>query len=65
MSPTCCVLNIREFPSYHDEDGLPRGWIDRMKRAIRMLGRHNTDRMVMDCVHEMPCRWRHVAPDAG
>ncbi len=35
---------------YHrDRDGLPRGWITRMKRAIRTLGwRFNADRMVMD-----------------
>ena len=32
-----------------DSDGLPRGWIRRMKRAIRTLGwRFNADRMVMD-----------------
>jgi starch phosphorylase len=32
-----------------DPDGLPRGWIKRMKRAIRTLGwRFNADRMVMD-----------------
>jgi starch phosphorylase len=32
-----------------DRDGLPRGWIKRMKRAIRTLGwRFNADRMVMD-----------------
>ena len=30
-------------------DGLPRGWIKRMKRTIRTLGwRFNADRMVMD-----------------
>jgi starch phosphorylase len=35
---------------YHrDRDGLPRGWIKRMKRTIRTLGwRFNADRMVMD-----------------
>ncbi len=35
---------------YHrDDDGLPRGWITRMKRAIRTLGwRFSADRMVMD-----------------
>jgi glycogen phosphorylase len=35
---------------YHrDQDGLPRGWIRRMKRTIRTLGwRFNADRMVMD-----------------
>src|SRR5271166_1886999 len=32
-----------------DGDGLPRGWIKRMKRTIRTLGwRFNADRMVMD-----------------
>jgi len=34
-----------------DQDGLPRGWIRRMKRTIRTLGwRFNADRMVMDYV---------------
>ncbi len=35
---------------YHrDRDGLPGGWIKRMKRTIRTLGwRFNADRMVMD-----------------
>jgi starch phosphorylase len=32
-----------------DRDGLPRGWVQRMKRTIRTLGwRFNADRMVMD-----------------
>ena len=32
-----------------DRDGLPRGWMKRMKRTIRTLGwRFNADRMVMD-----------------
>ena len=32
-----------------DRDGLPRGWIKRMKRTIKTLGwRFNADRMVMD-----------------
>jgi starch phosphorylase len=32
-----------------DRDGMPRGWIKRMKRTIRTLGwRFNADRMVMD-----------------
>ncbi|MGA2377294.1 MAG: alpha-glucan family phosphorylase [Candidatus Sulfotelmatobacter sp.] len=32
-----------------DRDGLPRGWVKRMKRTIRTLGwRFNADRMVMD-----------------
>jgi starch phosphorylase len=40
-------------PLYYDRDfdGLPRGWIARMKHAIRTLGwRFNSDRMVMDYV---------------
>lgn len=39
------------IPLYYarDNDGLPRGWIRRMKRAIRTLGwRFNANRMVMD-----------------
>ena len=39
------------IPLYYkrDQDGLPRGWIRRMKRTIRTLGwRFNADRMVMD-----------------
>jgi starch phosphorylase len=38
-------------PLYYerDETGVPRGWIERMKRTIRTLGwRFNTDRMVID-----------------
>ena len=32
-----------------DEDGIPRGWIHRMKRSIATLGwRFNADRMVLD-----------------
>jgi starch phosphorylase len=41
------------LPLYYDRDrdGLPRGWIRRMKKAIRSLGwRFNADRMVMDYV---------------
>ena len=34
-----------------DNDGLPRGWLTRMKSSIRSLGwRFNSDRMVMDYV---------------
>jgi starch phosphorylase len=46
---------------YHrDRDGLPRGWIKRMKRTIRTLGwRFNANRMVMDYV--MKC----YVPAAG
>ena len=39
------------IPLYYqrDRDGLPRGWITRMKRTIRTLGwRFSADRMVMD-----------------
>jgi len=47
------LRTLREdvIPLYYerDRDGLPRGWITRMKRTIRTLGwRFNADRMVMD-----------------
>jgi starch phosphorylase len=45
------VLSTELIPLYYerDRDGLPRGWIKRMKRTIRTLGwRFNADRMVMD-----------------
>src|SRR5271157_3540678 len=45
------VLRDELIPLYYqrDKDGLPRGWIKRMKRTIRTLGwRFNADRMVMD-----------------
>ena len=45
------VLRDEVIPLYYerDVDGLPRGWIKRMKRTIRTLGwRFNADRMVMD-----------------
>ena len=45
------VLHDEVIPLYYqrDRDGLPRGWIKRMKRTIRTLGwRFNADRMVMD-----------------
>jgi starch phosphorylase len=45
------VLREEVIPLYYqrDVDGLPRGWIKRMKRTIRTLGwRFNADRMVMD-----------------
>jgi glycogen phosphorylase len=45
------VLREEVIPLYYqrDHDGLPRGWIQRMKRTIRTLGwRFNADRMVMD-----------------
>ena len=47
------VLIDQVVPLYYarDEDGVPRGWTARMKRAIRTLGwRFNSDRMVMDYV---------------
>lgn len=45
------TLKDEVIPLYYqrDRDGLPRGWIKRMKRTIRTLGwRFNADRMVMD-----------------
>jgi starch phosphorylase len=45
------VLRDEVIPLFYqrDRDGLPRGWIQRMKRTIRTLGwRFNADRMVMD-----------------
>ena len=45
------VLREEVIPLYYqrDRDGLPRGWIQRMKRTIRTLGwRFSADRMVMD-----------------
>jgi starch phosphorylase len=45
------VLRDEVIPLYYqrDRDGLPHGWIKRMKRTIRTLGwRFNADRMVMD-----------------
>jgi starch phosphorylase len=45
------VLHDVVIPLYYqrDSDGLPRGWINRMKRTIRTLGwRFNAGRMVMD-----------------
>jgi starch phosphorylase len=45
------VLHDEVIPLYYqrDRDGLPRGWIKRMKRTIRTLGwRFSADRMVMD-----------------
>jgi starch phosphorylase len=50
------VLLDEVIPLYYnrDRDGLPRGWISRMKRTIRTLGwRFNADRMVMD--YTMKC----------
>jgi starch phosphorylase len=45
------VLERELAPLYYERDaeGLPRGWIQRMKRAMRTLSpRFNADRMVMD-----------------
>ena len=45
------TLREQVIPLYYqrDRDGLPRGWIRRMKRTIRTLGwRFNANRMVMD-----------------
>jgi len=56
------VLDEEVIPLYYqrDRDGLPRGWIRRMKRTIRTLGwRFNADRMVMD--YSMKC----YVPAAG
>jgi starch phosphorylase len=47
------ALRDEVIPLYYDRDrdGLPRGWIARMKRAIRTLGwRFSADRMVTDYV---------------
>jgi starch phosphorylase len=47
------VLHREVVPIYYDrdQDGLPREWIARVKRAIRTLGwRFSADRMVMDYV---------------
>ncbi len=47
------VLQNEVIPLYYqrDDQGLPRAWIARMKRAIRSLGwRFSADRMVMDYV---------------
>lgn len=56
------VLREEVIPLFYqrDRDGLPRGWITRMKRTIRTLGwRFNADRMVMD--YTMKC----YVPAAG
>ena len=49
------VLENELIPLYYDRDaeGLPRGWIRRIKQAIRTLAwRYNADRMVMDYVEQ-------------
>ncbi|HYL05392.1 MAG TPA: alpha-glucan family phosphorylase [Thermoanaerobaculia bacterium] len=50
------LLEREVIPLYYRRDatGLPRGWISRVKRAIRTLAwRYNADRMVMDYVREL------------
>ena len=59
------VLLDEVIPLYYmrDPDGLPRGWIKRMKRTIRTLGwRFNADRMVKDYTIEVlyPRSGRHI-----
>lgn len=49
------VLENEVIPLYYDRDerGVPRGWVEMMKRTIRTLGwRFNTDRMVIDYARE-------------
>ena len=49
------VLENEVLPLYYarDAEGVPRGWIERIKRAIHTLAwRYNADRMVMDYVQE-------------
>jgi glycogen phosphorylase len=48
------VLEREVIPLYYDRaQDIPRGWIGRVKRAIRTLAwRYNADRMVMDYVKE-------------
>jgi starch phosphorylase len=49
------TLETEVIPLYYDRDehGVPRGWVARIKRAIRTMGwRFNTDRMVMDYARE-------------
>ena len=49
------TLENEVIPLYYDRDehGVPRGWVERMKRTIRTLGwRFNTDRMVIDYARE-------------
>jgi len=59
------VLREEVIPLYYqrDRDGLPRGWIKRMKRTIRTLGwRFNPDRMVVDYTQKcyVSRRRRHI-----
>src|SRR5258708_22787409 len=57
------TLREEVIPLYYqrDRDGLPRGWIKRIKRTIRTLrSRFNADRMVMD--YSLQC---YVPPAGG
>jgi hypothetical protein len=48
---SCTGSFVKKGPAVcqRDRDGLPRGWIKRMKRTIRTLGwRFNANRLVMD-----------------
>ena len=50
------TLENEIIPLYYDRDdhGVPRGWVERMKRTIRTLGwRFNTDRMVIDYAQQL------------
>jgi starch phosphorylase len=56
------TLENEVVPLYYDRDplGVPRDWMQRVKRAMRTLAwRYNADRMVMDYVRE------HYLPAAG
>ena len=58
------TLESQIVPLYYDRDdqGVPHGWVERMKRTIRTLGwRFNTDRMVIDYTREcyMPAAGAH------
>ena len=49
------TLEQQVIPLYYrrDDEGIPHGWIERVKRAIQTLARrYNADRMVMDYVRE-------------
>ena len=62
--PATRAATSEVIPLYYDRDadGLPRGWIERMKRSIRTLAwRFSAHRMVMDYVQKSlpPGRRRH------
>jgi starch phosphorylase len=48
------VLERAVLPCFYDRpDGIPHGWVARVKRAMRTLAwKYNADRMVMDYVRE-------------